>query len=411
MGVKRSSTAATPATPATPAWKKLRGPTVKAKIATVTAALADTALPADAPEDARHMLAAGAATALAAFVEDRHPLQETIISMIKETLSDIATRLAGQTAEAKRAADGAVADMELQKAQVQVAVDDVEEARSALEAEASLLDNAAASAAAVKEELRQSEMEQKVQSKELQGMLTEQAKYRGLLEGDMKVLMEEGSNAGGSEKQSKKLCSRLLQSIKQLEPDLALLAAVPVALLKVREERQGFDHCVIDAVKVLLEGRLSALAAQLQACEQAVASLSADVTSKVLAAEEARALQERAGQAVKAAQAAQDDKKAAAAAAQFDLERAEGKVKELSHAVTEAEAEAEAFQEVLACMEFLGARSSAEASAAAVSAQHDESKLAAVPVPGHGAESDIALQESIPMDTVQVEVTAATTAA
>jgi len=339
---------------AVPAWKRHRsGTTVRAKILAVVAALEDGAIASEAPEIARKMLAAGAPKALGTTVEQRHTMQETIVGHIREALLDSSSRLAARAADARRTADGTASEVITFKAQFQAANDDVDEADKDLEAKHLALGEASGKVSEAKEELRKGKHSEEVLAKEKDAIEKEQAKYRGIVDGDLKVLLEHGSEA----KDATKISDRLVKELVKLGAESALQAAVPSAMLKKPEERQGFDGHVLQSCQDMLNGRLHDIAARLEAKVAEITALQPDLTVKSDALAQAEAVHASASAATDAAVAKLDQLRAAATDKHQELQTAEASLQEHQHAADELEAETAAFQEVVACLEFLASRS------------------------------------------------------
>lgn len=339
---------------AIPAWKRHRsGTTVRAKILAVAAALEDGAIAADAPEAARKMLAAGAPKALGSTVEQRHIMQETIVGHIRESLLDSSNRLATLAADARRTADGTASEVIASKAQCQAAHDDVLEGSKELEAKHLALQEAKVTAQEAAQELDKVKHSEEVLSKAKEIIEKEQAKYRLSVDGDMKVLLEQGSEA----EDAQKISNRLVKELAKLGAESALQAAAPTALLKKPEERQGFDAHVVQSCQDLLNGRLADIAARLQAKEAEIADFQPNLTAKTEAVTHAVAVENAANDAAEAAATKLVQLQAAATEKQEEMQTAEESLKGHELAAVEAEAELEAFQEVVGCLEFLASRS------------------------------------------------------
>eukprot|EP00439_Symbiodinium_sp_Y106_P086519 s162_g33.t2 len=262
------------AAPAGPAWKKQRGSTVRSKINTVIAALRDVNLESEATETSRKMLAEGAVSALSQMVEDRHPMQTRIGDFIKETLEDIAARLQGKVDDAKKSVSTMESELEVQKAQLQAATDELAEAKEKVTKKAEQM-------AAAKKALGECEQADAVIARDeaganrRQGQLTkEQSKFTDVRDNLLQVLIDDGINANGSAKESKKACDKLLKQITNLGGESALLAAAPAVLLKKPEEREGFDSHVLDCLK-------ATLAEKLEEIQKGLDEISAEVEAKL----------------------------------------------------------------------------------------------------------------------------------
>eukprot|EP00931_Biecheleriopsis_adriatica_P109212 TRINITY_DN83476_c0_g1_i1.p1 TRINITY_DN83476_c0_g1~~TRINITY_DN83476_c0_g1_i1.p1 ORF type:complete len:378 (-),score=144.98 TRINITY_DN83476_c0_g1_i1:150-1283(-) len=345
------------AAPAGAAWKRQRGIGPKSKINTIVAALQDSNLISEAPEVARAMLAQGATNALYSFVEDRHPMQETISGYIKEILDDMSGRLKAQVEEVKKASSTAEAELELHTAQLQVAKDELEEAKAAIEKKGTALDEAKKALQECEVAIATLAAVQGHVTKEKDALEKEQAKYRDIDETMLKVLLEQGPAAGGSEKEAKKSCDKLMREFVKLGAEPALLAAAPPVLFKTPEARQGFDSHVLDSLKAILAERHGDVAKRLGENAAATEAKAPEVAAKKEAGENARAAVEAAKGELDAAEEAASEKEVNLAKAQSLLEATQISVEAKGGDITSALEEVEAFEEVLACYNFLAVRS------------------------------------------------------
>lgn len=345
------------AAPAGAAWKRQRGTGPKSKINTIIAALQDADLISEAPEVSRAMLARGATDALYSFVEDRHPMQETISGYIKEILDDMSGRLQRQVEEAKKASSTVEADLELHKAQLQVAKDELEEAKAAIGTKTGALDEKKQALQECEVAIASFEAEQGQVQKEKDSLEKEQAKYKDIEEGLLKALLEQGSAAGGSEKEAKKSCEKLMKEFGKLGAEPALLAAAPPVLLKGPEARHGFDAHVLDSLKTILADRLGDVAKRLEENAAATEAKAPEAATKREAGEKAKTEADAAQGELDASEEAAAEKEVSLAKAQSLLEATEASVEEKRASITAAQQEVEAFDEVLACYTFLHGRS------------------------------------------------------
>jgi len=344
-----------------PAWKRQRGTGVKSKIGTIIAALQEPGLSSEANDATRAMLAEGAQSAFAAAVEDRHPMQETVATYIKEVISDIAQRLAVVAAEGRQAVATADSELELHKAQSQVALDELEEAKARIVAKSGALDGASFTLGECLQAIASSDAEQLAHASERDKLDKEQSKFKAEEEEELKAFLDQGPAVGGSEKEAKKAMEKLMKEFGKLGAEPALLAAAPPVLFKTPEERAGFDSHVLDSLKALLTQRLGDVAQQLQANAAAAAALVPDATAKAAAGEQATAARDLAAAELEAAEKTAGDKQVALVTAQTNLENSELAAEAKREVVASADKEVEAFGEVVAILEFLVSRSSAPA--------------------------------------------------
>lgn len=349
--VKRASNAAGAA------WKKQKT-TTKAKITTIAAALEDENLMCDVPTNARNMLAEGALGALNTVVEDRHPMQQTIIGFIKEALTSIAAKLADHAAEVKHAKATVESELEVQKAQELAASDELEEAKSLIERNVKTLAEAEAALAEQKVATDATLAEQDAITKEHEHLTQEKSKYQELQDGDFKVLLEEGSSAGGSEKEAKKLCDKAMRQFGKFGSESALLAASPPVLLKPPQERAGFDGHVLEALQKVLTERLEDVTTRIAANAEKAAQLEPEVQLKTEALNKSSEAREACAADLKAAEENVEQKTSALATAVANLESSQLSIDAKTDEIVAADKEVEAFADVTACFDFLAPRSS-----------------------------------------------------
>lgn len=347
------------ANPAGAAWKKQRGSSTKAKVATIVAALEDENLICDVPANARNMLAEGALGALNTVVEDRHPMQQTIIGFIKEGLTSIAAKLAEHAAEVKHAKATVESEVEVQKAQELAASDELEEAKSLIEGKMKALEEAEAAFAEQKLAADATLAEQDVITKEHQQLAQEKSKYQELQDADFKILLEEGSSAGGSEKEAKKLCDKAMRQFGKFGAEAALLAASPPVLLKPPQERARFDGHVLEALQKVLAEHLEDVNARLAANAEKAAQLEPEVQLKTEALNKSAEARVACAADLTAAENTVEQKKSALANAVANLESSQLSIEAKADEIVSADKEVEAFAEVTACFNLLEARSSA----------------------------------------------------
>jgi len=346
------------AAPAVAAWKRQRGTGPKSKVNTIVAALLDTGLASEATAAAREMLAAGALNALSTVIENRHGMQETITGYIKEVLEDISERLGKQVEEAKEARATTEADLELQKAQLQQAQDELREAEATIEAKEEVFQAAKTALKESEQAIAASASEMRILTKEKDSLEKEHEKYKDLNENSFKVLLEKGPDAGANEKETKKICDKLMKEVTKLSAEPALLASAPAVLLKRAEDRKGFDVHVLGSMQSIIAARLDDVAGKLEANAAATAALEPEASSRKEAGEKAQAAKDAAQAELDASQRAAEEKKASLDKAQCTVEGTTAALDERSSAITAALQEVEAFGDVLACESFLASRSS-----------------------------------------------------
>jgi len=345
------------AAPAGPAWKKQRGSTVRSKINTVIAALRDVNLESEATETSRKMLAEGAVSALSQMVEDRHPMQTRIGDFIKETLEDIAARLQGKVDDAKKSVSTMESELEVQKAQLQAATDELAEAKEKVTKKAEQM-------AAAKKALGECEQADAVIARDeaganrRQGQLTkEQSKFTDVRDNLLQVLIDDGINANGSAKESKKACDKLLKQITNLGGESALLAAAPAVLLKKPEEREGFDSHVLDCLKATLAEKLEEIQKGLDEISAEVEAKLPEKTAKAEETAKAKAAFDEAQKELDVADEVACEKEVGLVKAKTQVEATEQALQDQAKVIEAATGEVDAFSEVLAVFTEVAERS------------------------------------------------------
>lgn len=345
------------AAPAGPAWKKQRGATVRSKINTVIAALRDTNLESEATEISRKMLAEGAVAALSQMVEDRHPMQTRVGDFIKETLEDIAARLQGKVDDAKKSVSTMESELEVQKAQLQAATDELAEAKEKVTKKAEQT-TAAKKALGECEQADAMIARDQAGTNRRQGQLTkEQSKFTDIRDNLLQVLIDDGINANGSAKESKKACDKLLKQITNLGAESALLAAAPAVLLKKPEEREGFDSHVLDCLKATLADKLGEIQKGLDEISAEVEAKLPEKTAKAEETAKAKAAFDEAQKELDAAEEVACDKEVGLVKAKTQLEATEQALQAKAKVIEAATGEVDAFSEVLAIFTEVAERS------------------------------------------------------
>jgi len=291
-------------------------------------------------------------------IETRHGMQETISAYIKEVLDDMSVRLVKQVEEAKEVRATTEADLELQKAQLQQAQDELQEAKAAIEGKEAVLETAKKALKESEQAIAATAGDMRILTKEKDSLDKDQEKYKDLNENSFQVLLEKGPEAGANEKETKKICDKLMKEITKLSAEPALLASAPAVLLKKAEDRKGFDVHVLESMKSILATRLEEVAGKLEANATATAALEPEANSRKEAGDKAQAEKYAAQAELDASQKVAEEKKASLDKAQSTLESTTASMDERSSAITTSLQEVEAFGEVLACHSFLASRSS-----------------------------------------------------
>jgi len=345
------------ATPAGAAWKRFRGAGTKSKVNTIVSVLRDTNLVSEVPETARCMLAEGATAALSTAVEQRHKFQTEMFGLIGETLQSMARRLQGKVDEARNVVEQFSSEMEHKKEEHSTAERVLVEAKDALNQ--ALMDSKTAKTAL-------NEVEQVMASLESEGVslkrrrdqiAKEQAKFTDIMDNMLKVLLEKGSEAGGSEKNAKKLSEKLMKQIQHLGGEPALLASAPSVLLKKPEERQGFDSHVVDSVQALVQDRLDSIKKNLDEVDAKEKEREPQLTAQSEEVKQAQARCEEMKAKLEAAEEVACDKEVAVVSLKTVLDDSDKMAKEKSQKIEMAEADVLLFEEVLGIFKDLEERS------------------------------------------------------
>lgn len=338
---------------ALPAWKRHQGgATVKAKISAVVAALEDDFLAGEATEVARRMLAAGAPKALADPIEKRHLMQTTVVSHIREALLQSASKLEAWAADARRAAEGAASEATGIKAESDSALDAAVEATKDLHTKKAAYLESTKKTVDAKKDLHSFQQSQQVLAEELQALEKERLHYRHITDGDLKALLEQGSEAPDAKAVSK----RLVKELEKLGAEAALQIAIPAALLKKPEERKGFDAHVLQSCQDLVAVSLADVAQRIEAKNAEIAEFGPTLKEKTEAAEQAEAAEAAANKAEVAAEETLSQRQESASQKDSEANAAETNLQEKEKAAAEAAAEVAAFQEIVDCLEFLASR-------------------------------------------------------
>lgn len=296
-GSKRASSAPAPSSPA----KKAKGAAAaKAAVAKKLQAIADALSLAELPDEPKKMLTCNLMESLGVPEDSRHPIQEKVVSWIKETLGQVEESLKkdieaaeqktseADSEKAQRAEAETAAKDELQS-KVQVAVEKKEAVKAAV------LAHKAAKAALASSRLAQEEGDKSAGEAE--------AKKEAL-----KAILADAFaplKGGGlpSAETSQKI-SALQQIGKEYELEASMLTSLPSSLRKAVADRGTFDAMVLEHVESTLNKKIEELTETIANAEPAKQERAQAVEAAEAALTAAAAEEENSKAAVKEAEVA-----------------------------------------------------------------------------------------------------------
>jgi len=329
---------------------------VQSKIGVIVAALEDDSLQSEVTMGARQMLAKGAPAALATVVEERHQLQDVVMGHIREAFADIASRLEAKAAAAKETSEAQKAVLAEHTAKVQAASSELEVASGATQVEAEKLAAEQEALTAAEREVKLVETQQKANAKERAAIEKEKSKYTGIEEGTLKPLVEGGF---ATEKEAQKAINKLVKDLEKMGAESAMMVSLPPVLLKKPEERKGFDNMVLDSVKGILTTAIATVDAKFVDVDAKAAELETERADKATVVEKAQAARASQDAAWQAAKAASGDKANAKAEVDTAAEMCRLELEERCETASGADADLKAFAAVDEALAALAARSSA----------------------------------------------------
>jgi len=236
----------------------------------------DSWMPENLPAKARAMLAAGAVYALTPYSEDRHRMQDSVVSNIREALEKAAIELTARVDNANR--DSAVKEAELKTAENQqlAAHATMDAIRSSIDAQKMKLGEKTSQVKAADKELKSLEAAQKECTKEQAAYSKEKDKFKAIEESGLQPLVDNAL----SDKEAKKAIAKFTKDMEKLGADGSMVASVPAVLTKKKEDRQTFDTMVIDQLRATLHERIATIDAALEANESQGRTLTVDIETK-----------------------------------------------------------------------------------------------------------------------------------
>jgi len=337
---------------------------ISAKTTAIEHVLKSDDLPTAVPQSSRIMLAAGASYALCTVVEERHPMQVTLINNIYEVFNEIANGVKTNIAEATAEVDSKNKELETLNKQIEATSSDLNQAT---EGSNIAMQNLSVKEVAVRDaesRAKEEHAKRKANGKEKENLDKEKAKYTAIEDGNLKSLIE-GLIA---EKEVKKACAKLVKDMEKVGTDEALLASVPHVLTMRPENRKGFDTMVIDSVRADIADRQKKVDEKISVNLQAAAEIAEEVTAADQAAETARKEETEAEDSLKkandlVAEKSNDSQLGAAA-----VEECQQTIASLQHKRTTAQEAAGSFQEVFDGLDFLVKRTLEQTLAASADA-------------------------------------------
>jgi len=122
------------------------------------------------------------------------------------------------------------------------------------------------------------EKRQKARAKDVQVHQNELKHYASLEEGIVPLI--EGTCPM---KDQKKACEKFTKELQKLDPEPALLAALPMVLGAKPEERKHFDLVVLDGVKAVIKKTMEAVQSKLDAAKEALEATKQEADAHVAA--------------------------------------------------------------------------------------------------------------------------------
>jgi len=305
------------------------------------------------------MLAEGAHAALSGYAEDRHPIQTRMVGFMKEVLNDISTRLCDKAETERKEKVLLEAEVGNEKAQVQIVTDEVAAAKEVVAAKAEELRTLKATLAECEQAEALLASDEVSVNRRRDQLNKEKGKFTDVKD-NLQVLIDDGISAGGSAKAAKALLNKFLKQITALGAEPALLAAAPPVLLRKPEEREGFDTCVMESLQNILAERLDGVQKSLDEIAAQVEQKLPEKTAKAEATAKAKAALDDAKSQLDAVEEAASDKEVALVKATTKAEEIEKDIEAKAIAIEAANAETNAFAEVLAIFKEVAERCAAE---------------------------------------------------
>jgi len=327
-----------------------------AKIDRVCATLgAETLMPAAMPKRVLEMLTAGAPHALAAPMEERHPLQERVLRHIQEVFDEAAKGLGVRLAEAQALVDGKNGELAAATAKVDALLEEIATAEKAIHDQQAVVEEKKAAVASAEQEQRMTEASAKANHKEQAGVAKQRDVLKAMQEGGLNALVE---SAFPTERDAQKACTKFVKDMERhVGAEQSLLASAPAVLLKPKDQRQGFDTMVIDSLRATLVERISALEATLAASEAAAKELETTLAAHTAAAEASRQERDSQAEALERMKAELIDKRGAKDAVEAEVETLRAAHAEKIGAAADAQEEVQWLSESRATLDALAARS------------------------------------------------------
>lgn len=352
MGAKRVS-GASAASPS----KKARVESIAPKVKAVVQALMDEDLDCEVPMNARLMLAKGAPAALGTVVEERHKVQEDIMSYIREVLADVNSKLVAGLDEKKKAIEKEATDLEAARSVVATDAAAVEEAEKVVKEQEDKLAEGKKAVHAAELEVKQLEQGQKANRKARDAAEKDKTKYTSIVERpEWKALID---GTWETDKEAHKFVKTLGTAFQKVGTEEALLVSAPAALTKKPEARGSFDAMVIDSLKAVVKAGEDTAQVTLSEIDKEAAALGEQAAAKTEVAEKSRAVRDGQAEELAKLQATLDEKVTTKATDEAGAEKCAAAVDERTALCAEAEARLASFTEVVESLEFLASRSSA----------------------------------------------------
>jgi len=246
--------------------------TPAAKFTAVMTALEDEALESPGiPMAARKMLADGARPWLGNVTarspsqgDGLHELQEQLLGQIRETFSLMGSGMDSNAEDKVRAVEIRTSELMGLEAQLQGASNVLAQADAQLEARRDKVSKAQEKVNGIQAMDKAFKERKKARAKDVQVHENELKHYVSVEEG-LQPLVEGTCPT----KDQKKACDKFTKEMQKLDPEPALIAALPMVLAAKPEERKSFDFMVLDGVKDVLRKTTEAVQSKLGAAKEA----------------------------------------------------------------------------------------------------------------------------------------------
>mmetsp|Transcript_35575 Transcript_35575/g.70714 ORF Transcript_35575/g.70714 Transcript_35575/m.70714 type:complete len:376 (+) Transcript_35575:105-1232(+) len=326
------------------------------KVQSVTEVLTmESLMPGSVPKKVLEMLALGAPHALSTTTEERHQLHSTVLGYIQEVFDEASTMFRVRLTEAQAAADAKSAEIEAATAKVAATASEIEKAEQAVTEQKGRL-------AEKEEAVKSAEKDAKAADANMRANAKENAAHTKQREG-LKAIEDAGLNAlvegSLSEKEAKKVSAKFIKDLEKLGADQSLLASAPAVLLKSKDQRQGFDHMVIDSLRAMLADRISAVDASIAANVTACQELETAAAAQAAAVESSRQACEAEAESLRKMQGDLAALKEAKKAQQAEVEALRAAHAEKVGGVADVQEEAQCLHDAKSTFESLVSRSSA----------------------------------------------------